>query len=81
MVEWIYEHIQLVFNVNKADMGATELAVWAGVDGAVCDHCHIFRYSILQSIYWQARVDGGTAVCVEPRIQLFIYLFSIWTQE
>ena len=51
-------------------MGATELDLYASMDGTVCYYRRFFWHSILQSIHQADSVDSGTAVCAQLTFQL-----------
>ena len=58
----------LVQDAEAPAMGATGMALWPSLGGAVRTHHRVFRYGLLQSISRRVAGDRGAAFCAEPHL-------------
>lgn len=81
MLQYPYEFLQLVQHIIEARMGAAILALWSGVDCALCHHRIYLRHGFLESMERGITPRRRAAVPVQPSIQFLFHLFPIRAQE
>jgi len=62
-------------------MGATKLALWAGLERSLHHYCGDVWNRVLQGLHRPIAPHGRAPIRAQPHFQLRLYLFSIWPQE
>ena len=77
MIYLTNESIQLVFATKETELGATELALWAGVECALYFDCDFFRKSFLDGGARRLAVHDCFAFYSEFIFQSDFHLYSV----